>query len=671
MDKFYCRLVCFLISTSFLSSYAKDVFEEFGTLRRGKSNHIANSSFLQELPLVVEDGARADDKMESYLQRQRRAEQLENKNCDFCMSVVTKVQSMLRTKTPVEIIVTEAIRMCIQFSIGNEHVCNLIVPQFQDVAFYVIGNMSLTTDQACGIVIGDSCGTPYFPGEMWNITLPNTPKPPPQPPLPPKPQSPTLRFLHLTDIHLDMKYAVGAAVPCDEHICCRSDENATHSQDQSSASDSFKAGKYGDYRKCDLPNTTLDFLFSHLNSIQDQFDYVIMTGDIAAHDVYSQTRAEQLSHIIALDKLFSRYLPSKPVYYSVGNHDGWPDNTFPPYTPVPYLSPDSHPVHLYLTCPQILTCTPVPYLSPDSHLILTLYTCTLPVPSFPPPGIPGHDFEWMYGAMAEAWGKWLPQSSLETIVRCGGYSFSPYPGFRIISINNNYCNKGNWWLLLNATDPCNVLEWLVQELQSAEVKGEKVHMLMHLPPGNSVCMKAWSWNYYRIVNRYENTIVNQFYGHNHTDWYEMFYDDVTFQRPLGVGFVAPSVTPYSYNNPNYRIYTMDGTYNGSSWAVLDYSNFYLNLTEANLYNTPTWRFEYSPKQAYNMTGLYAADWDQLLQRMEKDDTLFQLFYTYNRNLYPETPCHGNCKADIFCNLIEGRSYDPDLCPKHFNLKNVS
>ncbi|XP_059171991.1 sphingomyelin phosphodiesterase-like [Physella acuta] len=612
-----CVLLCFLAYTSLSCTTAKTFFSNGDARIFGKEKS-SQSDDRSLRRMTIQDGGNPEGQMESFLQRQRGAGKLNNLYCDFCVFLVTEIHQMVKQKTAVDVIVKEAIKVCILFKIEDEHVCKLVVPQFQDVALYIVDNLVLSPNEACGIIIGDTCGAPYFPGEMWNITLPNTPKPPPQPPLPPKSQSPTLRFLHLTDIHLDMKYAVGAAVPCDEPLCCRADENSTlsHNTDQSISHEPSRAGKYGDYQSCDLPNTTLDVLFDHLNSIQDQFDYVIVTGDIPAHDVWSQTRTEQVAHIVALDKLFTQHLPSTPVYYCVGNHEGSPVNIFPP------------------------------------------------------PGIPGHDFDWMYGAMAEAWGKWLPQSSIDTILRCGGYSFSPYPGFRIISINNNYCNKGNWWLLLNATDPCNVLEWLVQELQSAEVKGEKVHMLMHLPPGDGVCLKAWSWNYYTIVNRYENTIVNQFYGHSHQDWYQMFYDNVTFQRPLGFGFVAPSVTTYSYNNPIYRIYTMDGDYPGSSYAVLDYSNFYLNLTEANLYNTPTWRFEYSPKQAYNMTGLYAADWDQLLQRMEKDDTLFQLFYTYHRNLYPGTPCHGNCKTDLLCDIIEGRSYDPDICPKHFHRNNL-
>ena len=47
------------------------------------------------------------------------------------------------------------------------------------------------------------------------------------------------------------------------------------------------------------------------------------------------------------------------------------------------------------------------------------------------------------------------------------------------------------WLLLNSTDPAQELQWLIYELQSAELKGEKVHILGHIPPGHSDCLKVW------------------------------------------------------------------------------------------------------------------------------------------------------------------------------------
>ena len=59
--------------------------------------------------------------------------------------------------------------------------------------------------------------------------------------------------------------------------------------------------------------------------------------------------------------------------------------------------------------------------------------------------------------------------------------------------------------------------------------------------------------------------------------------------------MGSSVTTYSYLNPGYRIYTVDGFYQNSSWQILDYDQRFLNLTEANLLNVTNWRPEYSAK----------------------------------------------------------------------------
>lgn len=54
---------------------------------------------------------------------------------------------------------------------------------------------------------------------------------------------------------------------------------------------------------------------------------------------------------------------------------------------------------------------------------------------------------------------------------------------------------------------------------------------------------------YIIFFRYESTITGQFFGHTHLDEFQMFYDEATMTRPLGVAFIAPSVTSYVNLNP--------------------------------------------------------------------------------------------------------------------------
>lgn len=122
--------------------------------------------------------------------------------------------------------------------------------------------------------------------------------------------------------------------------------------------------------------------------------------------------------------------------------------------------------------------------------------------SYPPSFVPPErNISWLYDELDIQWRLWLPAGTSSTVRKGAFYSVLVRPGFRILSINTNYCNNKNWWLLINSTDPVNELQWLIYELQGAEINGEKVHIIGHIPPGHSDCLKVWSRNYYHIVNR--------------------------------------------------------------------------------------------------------------------------------------------------------------------------
>ena len=94
----------------------------------------------------------------------------------------------------------------------------------------------------------------------------------------------------------------------------------------------------------------------------------------------------------------------------------------------------------------------------------------------------------------------------------------------------------------------------------------QIHIIGHQHP--SSCIDSWSIVYYNIVNRYENIIVGQFFGHSHSDYFNVFYDLSNTTRATNVLYIGGSVTTYSNLNPAYRIYTVDGNYSASSFRVL-------------------------------------------------------------------------------------------------------
>ncbi|KAG1651599.1 Sphingomyelin phosphodiesterase [Nymphon striatum] len=231
--------------------------------------------------------------------------------------------------------------------------------------------------------------------------------------------------------------------------------------------------------------------------------------------------------------------------------------------------------------------------------------------SFPPPYIKGElSIDWLYSQLNHTWTRWLGNHVSETINKGAYYSVLVYPGFRIISINSNYCNNQNWWLLVNSTDPAQELQWLVFQLQKAEKAREKVHIIGHIPPGSPDCLFV-----------YQDTVVAQFYGHAHVDEFQIFYERLSHGRrkPINVAYVGPSIAPFKHLNPGFRVYTVDGLRDHSTWSVLDHETYFMNLTAANIYNSPIWRKEYSAKEAYGMKALTPHYWDRFVKKLKYDD----------------------------------------------------
>ena len=52
--------------------------------------------------------------------------------------------------------------------------------------------------------------------------------------------------------------------------------------------------------------------------------------------------------------------------------------------------------------------------------------------------------------------------------RYGYYTELLRPGFRIVSINSNFCNDENFWILTANGDPGHQHRWLIETLQNAE-----------------------------------------------------------------------------------------------------------------------------------------------------------------------------------------------------------
>ena len=182
----------------------------------------------------------------------------------------------------------------------------------------------------------------------------------------------------------------------------------------------------------------------------------------------------------------------------------------------------------------------------------------------------------------------------------------------------------------------------------------------------------------------------------------MFYDEATMTRPLGVAFIAPSVTTYINLNPGelknfgspersgadavfnvtpflsegYRVYYVDGNYKGSSRLVLDHETYILNLTEANHSpgvqlstpeQNPKWKLLYRATQAFGLTSLYPSDHDSLMQAFVKDDQVFQKYWYLRHKGHVSELCKDACKTTVLCLLRSGRSDEFEKCNLYSNV----
>ena len=118
-------------------------------------------------------------------------------------------------------------------------------------------------------------------------------------------------------------------------------------------------------------------------------------------------------------------------------------------------------------------------------------------------------------------------------------------------------------------------------------------------------------------------------------------------------FLAPAVTPWAGsirpNNPSVRLYR----YNKTSGEILDYFQYYLNMTAANLARKSHWLLEYQPTANYGIKDVSAKSLDQLVKSFEPPPSEnFRKYYVYNSVSYDNlTKCDGFCKRYHICAML--------------------
>ena len=211
---------------------------------------------------------------------------------------------------------------CSTFNFETKRVCQGLANLFSEEVYFILTHTNLSSDEVCGIVVGAKClDNPRQAYGNWTVNLPQR-----------NIQTNTfnsdtsgqvknsLRILHLADVHIDPWYLPGGHSDCGEPLCCR----ATSSKGQSSKT----AGYWGDYYSCDTPENTVIQLFTFINqTLTQQYDILIWTGDVSAHDVWNNTKSSVINGTRLLSSLIKHNLANyKLVLPAIGNHEGFPVN---------------------------------------------------------------------------------------------------------------------------------------------------------------------------------------------------------------------------------------------------------------------------------------------------------------------------------------------------------
>jgi len=285
---------------------------------------------------------------------------------------------------------------------------------------------------------------------------------------------------------------------------------------------------------------------------------------------------------------------------------------------------------------------------------------------------------WLYNSLSSQWNIWLSDDACESIEKRGFYSARlPKDNMRIIGMNTNFWYKFNWWMLMRPKDewdPEYMLKWIIEELDDAERLGEKVCILGHMIATSGDAFPSFNSYFSQIVTRYKDTIVGQFYGHSHWDEFQVIYDSIKHQepRPVGVGYMAPSVTTFRHVNPAFRVYEIDK----KTKHVINHYTYYVDIEEANRNNKPEWKLLYDAKSLYKLQDLEPHSWHDLSERFLTDNNAYQTFKkiaSRNQPLNKYGSCYSlespqQCKNRIICKLRStfsnnGAFSSHELCKK--------
>jgi len=400
-------------------------------------------------------------------------------------------------------------------------------------------------------------------------------------------------FWVISDPHLDFKYAVGADPDfCQlEIMCCRHFHNNQTRRCQSFGEREPKP--LGSY--CDTPVATIEagfqFLIEYSNRMVPKPDFLLLGGDYADHGADLHTEADILDNVRFISEQAMKAAMSISsdfkVFPALGNHDSFPFDQLklPPNTFVERIA-------------------------------------------------------------SEIWEK-LPGMSTTandtsgTLRHGAFYSKKLRIGIQLIVLNTQWTSGINLWTYVSEKDHAGMLQWFENELEDSKKNGDQVLILGHICPHTDrfrwIPEKAYQ--FLNILEKYRDIVAGMICGHNHVDRFRVFVDRSTGETPWISMFIGGILTPTPERNVAMRLYY----YQPSPFKLLDFTEFYGDIGEANIIGNLKFKKLYSFRETYGVSDLTAQSLFRLHQEFKRNDTLFEKYMLYERAGYKPRQC-----TDINC-----------------------
>ncbi|RUS86126.1 hypothetical protein EGW08_006146, partial [Elysia chlorotica] len=249
----------------------------------------------------------------------------------------------------------------------------------------------------------------------------------------------------------------------------------------------------------------------------------------------------------------------------------------------------------------------------------------------------------------------------------GYYVAEIHPTLWILNFNSLYSYVANIFALLGRLDPVwnKQKDYVRETLERARSENAKVIFTSHMRARYQGTYTEYAEYMESLVAEFSDVITLQIYGHDHDDSFLVHRDPSNSSRVVGTSLSAPSLTPF-YNvregvNPAIRVFTLER----DTWAPLDYTQYYMDLEEANNDGEITMKEHYTFTEEYDLPDLSPASFASLSDRIYSDWTDFQ---RYERNYQILTNGRDrcaegdtDCRRSLACNTRTAKPCDYVAC----------